>query len=51
MIFSSSVHLPEKFMISFFFTAEQSPMMYMVHDFIIRESFDRYVGCFISQLL
>lgn len=46
IIFSTSIHLLANSMTSFFFTAEQHPVIYKYHIFIIHSSVEGYLGWF-----
>jgi hypothetical protein len=46
MKFSSSIHLPAKGKVSFFFVAEQNSIVYKCHIFLIHSSVVEHLGCF-----
>lgn len=48
MIFSSSTHLPEKYLMSFLFTAEHHPVVHILYIFIIHSSVEEHLSCFHS---
>jgi hypothetical protein len=48
MMFYSSTHLPANDKIPFFFVAEQNPIVYKYHIFLIHSSVVGHRGCFHS---